>query len=95
MDVKYVPEDWEKTKEGIGELVGSGMFSRGAIDNLKKLDTIIEKATGSIMRNDEDKVVHLPYKSQKGKYQELQKDYNVLHDFSGKVGGLIDTEIDQ
>ncbi|OSX99634.1 hypothetical protein S2E19_05013 [Bacillus mycoides] len=49
----------------------------------------------SIWDYDEDRVVHLPYKSQKGKYQELQKDYNVLHDFSGKVGGLIDTEIDQ
>ncbi|MFI8708218.1 pre-toxin TG domain-containing protein [Bacillus sp. NPDC077411] len=95
MDVKYIPEDWEKTKEGIGELVGSGWLSKGAIENLKKLDTIIEKATGSIMRNDEDKVVHLPYKSQKGKYQELQKDYEVLHNFSGKVGELIDTEIDQ
>ncbi|WP_048517389.1 hypothetical protein [Bacillus mycoides] len=49
----------------------------------------------SIWDYDEDRVVRLPYKSQKGKYQELKEDYNVLHDFSGKVGGLIDTEIDQ
>ncbi|MGE7875218.1 pre-toxin TG domain-containing protein [Bacillus paramycoides] len=49
----------------------------------------------SIWDYDEDRVVRLPYKSKKGKYQGLKEDYNVLHDFSGKVGGLIDTEIDQ
>lgn len=33
--------------------------------------------------------------SRKSKYQDVYEDYEVLNDFSEKVGELIDTEIDQ
>ncbi|MGF9963738.1 hypothetical protein [Bacillus rhizoplanae] len=95
MDVKYIPQDWEKTEEGIGDLVGLGKWGKGVIDKLKKLDDIMEDAKDSIGEYDVDGVVHLQHTSQKSKYQDLYEDYEVLHDFSEKVGELIDTEIDQ
>ncbi|PEZ08854.1 hypothetical protein CN326_04060 [Bacillus sp. AFS018417] len=95
MDVKYIPQDWEKTEEGIGNLVGLGKWGKGVIDKLKKLDDIVEDAKDSIGEYDVDGVVHLQHTSQKSKYQDLYEDYEVLHDFSEKVGELIDTEIDQ
>ncbi|REJ26719.1 MAG: hypothetical protein C6W54_00560 [Bacillaceae bacterium] len=38
VNVKYIPSEWEKTKKGIGDLVGLGVWGKGMID--KKSRTI-------------------------------------------------------
>ncbi|TVZ81249.1 hypothetical protein FB379_11748 [Aeribacillus composti] len=30
---RYIPSEWEKTKKGIGDLIGLGVWGKGMIDN--------------------------------------------------------------
>ncbi|MGG3898150.1 hypothetical protein [Aeribacillus composti] len=41
MDVKYIPSEWEKTKKGIGDLVGLGVWGKGMIDTQKWLVSLL------------------------------------------------------
>ncbi len=95
MDVKYIPSDWEKMKDGIGDLIGLGRWGKGMIDDLKDLTDNLEDAESDIAKYDSDGVISFPHTSQKSKYQGLYEDFEVLHSFAGKVGDIVDRTIDQ
>ena len=95
MDVKYIPSDWGKMKDGIGDLIGLGRLDKGMIDELKDLSDILEDAESDIAKYDVDGAITFQHTSQKGKYQSLFEDFDVLHNFSGKVGDIVDRTIDQ
>ena len=95
MDVKYIPSDWEKMKDGIGDLIGLGRWGKGMIDELKDLSDILEDAESDIAKYDVDGAIAFQHSSQKSKYQGLFEDFDVLHNFSGKVGDIVDRTIDQ
>lgn len=95
MDVKYIPSDWEKMKDGIGDLIGLGRWGKGMIDTLKDLSDNLEDAESDIANYDSDGVISFCHTSLKSKYQGLYEDFQVLHRFSGKVGNIVDRTIDQ
>ncbi|MEH7085950.1 hypothetical protein V7139_24880 [Neobacillus drentensis] len=95
MDVKYIPSDWEKMKDGIGDLIGLGRWGKGMIDTLKDLSENLEDAESDIANYDSDGVITFQHTSQKSKYQGLFEDFQVLHSFTGKVGEIVDRTIDQ
>ncbi|MFB6468870.1 HNH/ENDO VII family nuclease [Cytobacillus sp. Hz8] len=95
MDVKYIPSDWEKMRKGISDhILGIG-FGKGMIDHLKDLNEILEDAEADIAKYDSDGVISFQHTSQKGKYEELEKDFDILHSFSGIVGEIVDRTIDE
>jgi predicted ribonuclease toxin of YeeF-YezG toxin-antitoxin module len=95
MDVKYIPSDWEKMKDGIGDLIGLGRWGKGMIDTLKDLSNNLEDAESDIANYDSDGVITFHHTSQKSRYQGLFEDFKVLHGFTGKVGDIVDRTIDQ
>ncbi|WP_237389719.1 DNA/RNA non-specific endonuclease [Bacillus sp. USDA818B3_A] len=95
MDVKYIPSDWEKMKDGIGDLIGLGRWGKGMIDTLKDLSDNFEDVESDIAEYDRDGVVSFHHTSQKSKYQGLFEEFEILHGFSGKVGEIVDRTIDQ
>lgn len=95
MDVKYIPSDWEKMKDGIGDLIGLGRWGKGMIDTLKDLSENLEDAESDINKYDSDGVISFRHTSLKSKYQALYEDFQILHSFSGKVGDIVDRTIDQ
>jgi len=94
MDVKYIPADWEKMRDGIGDLIGLGRWGKGMIDDLKDLSDNLEDAESDIAKYDSDGVISFHHTSQKSKYQALYEDFEVLHSFTGKVGDIVDRRID-
>ncbi|KYD10032.1 hypothetical protein B4102_2445 [Heyndrickxia sporothermodurans] len=95
MDVKYIPSDWEKMKEGIGDLIGLRRWGKGMIDDLKAITENLEDAESDIASLDSDGVISFHHTSQKDKFQQLYEDFEVLHRFTGKVGDIVDRTIDQ
>jgi hypothetical protein len=95
MDVKYIPSDWDKMKDGIGDLIGLGRWGKGMIDELKDLSDNLEDAESDIANYDSDGVISFHHTSQKNIYQGLFEDFKVLHSFTGKVGDIVDRTIDQ
>ncbi len=95
MDVKYIPSDWDKMKDGIGDLIGLGRWGKGMIDELKDLSDNLEDAESDIANYDSDGVISFHHASQKNIYQGLFEDFKVLHSFTGKVGDIVDRTIDQ
>lgn len=95
MDVKYIPSEWQKMKDGIGDLIGLGRWGKGMIDELKDLSDNLEDTESDIAKYDSDGVISFRHTSLKGKYQALYEDFQVLHRFSGKVGDIVDRTIDQ
>ena len=82
-------------KDGIGDLIGLGRWGKGMIDELKDLSDILEDAESDIAKYDVDGATTSQHSSQKSKYQGLFEDFDVLHNFSGKVGDIVDRTIDQ
>ncbi|MFB6468426.1 HNH endonuclease [Cytobacillus sp. Hz8] len=95
MDVKYIPADWEKMKNGVGDLIGLHRFGKGMIDELKDISGNLKDAKSDIENYDSDGVIQFEYTSQKGKYQDLFEDFKILHGFTGKVGDIVDQTIDE
>jgi len=94
LDVKYIPTDWEKMRDGIGDLIGLGRWGKGMMDDLKDLSDNLEDAESDIAKYDSDGVISFHHTSQKSKYQGLYEDFEVLHSFTGKVGDIVDRRID-
>ena len=94
LDVKYIPADWEKMRDGIGDLIGLGRWGKGMIDDLKDLSDNLEDVESDIANYDSDGVISFHHTSQKSKYQGLYEDFEVLHSFTGKVGDIVDRRID-
>ncbi|MGG3386216.1 hypothetical protein ABER65_16910, partial [Heyndrickxia faecalis] len=95
MDVKYIPSDWEKTRQGIGNLIGLGAWGKGMIDNLKDISENLEDAQSAIAKYDVDGAISFSHTGHKGVYQGIYKDFKVLYDFAGKVGDIVDRTIDE
>src|SRR5690625_2248256 len=95
MDVKYIVSDWEKTKQGIGDLIGLGVWGKGMIDDLKKMSNNLEDAESLIRKYDSDGYVSFQHTSQESKYQQLFNDFKEMHRFTGQVGAIVDDVIDQ
>jgi hypothetical protein len=95
MDVKYVPSDWRKVRDSIGDLIGLGRWGKGMIDTLKDLSDNLEDAEEDIAKYDSDGFITFQHTSHKSKYQSLYEDFQVLHSFSGKVGEIVERTIDQ
>ncbi|RDW16456.1 hypothetical protein CWR48_16360 [Oceanobacillus arenosus] len=95
MDVKYIAADWEKMKSGIGDLVGLGRWGKGMIDNLKDVTANLEDAASDIGKYDSDGVISFSHIDRESKYQEFFDDFKVMHNFTGKVGDIVDRTIDQ
>ncbi len=95
MDVKYIPSEWERTKKGIGDLIGLGAWGKGMIDNLKDISDLLEDAQSDIAKYDSDGVISFTHTDRKSQYQQLYEDYLVLHRFSGRVGDIVDRTIDE
>ncbi len=94
VDVKYIPSEWEKTKKGIGDLVGLGVWGKGMIDKLKDLNDLLEDVQADIAKYDTDGVISFTHTDRKKQYQQLYEDYLVLHRFSSRVGEIVDRTID-
>lgn len=95
MDVKYIPSDWEKMRNGIGDLIGDWAWGDGAFDPLKDICENLVDAKSDIAEYDQDNVISFHYTSQKGKYNKLYDEFDLLHSFTGKVGDIVDRTIDQ
>ena len=95
MDVKYIPSEWERTKKGIGDLIGLGAWGKGMIDNLKDISDLLEDAQSDIAKYDTDGVISFTHTDRKSQYQRLYEDYLVLHRFSGRIGEIVDRTIDE
>ncbi|WP_405101014.1 HNH/ENDO VII family nuclease [Oceanobacillus sp. FSL H7-0719] len=95
MDVKYIPADWNQMKSSIGELIGKGVYGKGMIDDLKDVTRNLEGAESDIARYDSDGVVRFSHIDRESTYQEIFEDCEVMRDFTGKVGDIVDRTIDQ
>ncbi|NRD80988.1 hypothetical protein HPT25_27070 [Bacillus sp. BRMEA1] len=95
MDVKYIPSDWKKMRDGIGDLIGLGRWGKGMIDSLKDISDNLDNAKEAIRKYDHDGVISFQHESLDSKYQNLYEDFEVLHSFTGKVGDIVDRTIDE
>ncbi|CDQ40387.1 hypothetical protein BN990_02709 [Virgibacillus salexigens] len=95
MDVKYIPADWEKMRSGLGDLVGLGRWGKGMIDELKDITENMEDAASDIAEYDSDGVISFSHIDRESTYQKLYEDFQVMHDFTGKVGDIVDRTMDQ
>src|SRR5690625_4204153 len=95
MDVKYIVSEWERTKQGIRDLIGLGVWGKGMIDDLKKMSDNLEDAEHLIRKYDSDGYVSFQHTSQAHKYQQLFNDFKELETCTGQVGAIVDDVIDQ
>ncbi|WP_244169927.1 MULTISPECIES: glycohydrolase toxin TNT-related protein [Listeria] len=94
-DVHYQEDDFEKAEKSIGNLIGKGAWGKGAIDSLKGVSKNLEEVEIDIARLDADGAIPFSHTDNKHKLQELYEDFEVLHDFAGEVGGIVNDKIDQ
>ncbi|WP_339212347.1 hypothetical protein [Aeribacillus sp. FSL K6-3256] len=95
MNVNYIPSEWERTKKGIGNLIGVGVWGKGMIDNLKDISDLLEDAQSDIAKYDSDGVISFTHTDRKSQYQSLYEDFLVMHRFSGRIGDIVDRTIDE
>ncbi len=94
-DVHYIEADFEKAEKSIGSLIGKGVWGKGAIDSLKAVSKNLEEAESDIARLDADGAISFSHTDNKSKYQSLFEDFEVLYDFAGEAGSLVEDKIDQ
>ncbi|MHC5278958.1 TNT domain-containing protein [Listeria kieliensis] len=94
-DVHYQEDDFEKAEKSIGSLIGKGAWGKGAIDSLKDVSKNLEEVEKDIARLDADGAISFSHTDNKHKLQELYEDFEVLHDFAGEAGNLVEDTIDQ
>ncbi|WP_246215564.1 hypothetical protein [Listeria valentina] len=94
-DVHYQEDDFEKAEKSIGSLIGKGVWGKGAIDSLKDVSKNLEEVEKDIARLDADGAISFSHTDNKHKLQELYEDFEVLHDFAGEAGNLVEDTIDQ
>ncbi|WP_198318515.1 phosphoserine aminotransferase [Aeribacillus pallidus] len=95
VNVNYIPSEWERTKKGIGNLIGVGVWGKGMIDNLKDISDLLEDAQSDIAKYDSDGVISFTHTDRKSQYQSLYEDFLVMHRFSGRIGDIVDRTIDE
>jgi len=95
VNVNYIPSEWERTKKGIGNLIGVGAWGKGMIDNLKDISDLLEDAQSDIAKYDSDGVISFTHTDRKSQYQSLYEDFLVMHRFSGRIGDIVDRTIDE
>ncbi|MHC5253239.1 glycohydrolase toxin TNT-related protein [Listeria kieliensis] len=94
-DVHYQEDDFEKAEKSIGSLIGKGAWGKGTIDSLKDVSKNLEEVEKDIARLDADGAISFSHTDNKHKLQELYEDFEVLHDFAGEAGNLVEDTIDQ
>ncbi|KMT63012.1 hypothetical protein [Paenilisteria newyorkensis] len=95
MDVKYKESEWDKSKNALGTLVGLGVWGKGVIDQLKKINTNFEDAQNDIRKDDRDGVISFSFTDMESKYQTLFEKIEVLHDYAGDAGNMVERVIDE
>ncbi|EUJ43738.1 hypothetical protein [Listeria rocourtiae] len=95
MDVKYKESEWDKSKNALGTLVGLGVWGKGVIDQLKKINTNFEDAQNDIRKGDQDGVISFSFTDMESKYQTLFEKIKVLHDYAGDAGNMVERVIDE
>ncbi len=95
MDVKYIPSDWEKTKQGLSEFVGGGHWTLSPFTTANEICNNLDQVESLIRKYDSDGFVSFSYDNQKNKYYELNEDFHALHQFVSEVGTIVDDVIDE
>ncbi|EUJ29155.1 hypothetical protein MFLO_11230 [Listeria floridensis FSL S10-1187] len=94
-DVEYKEDDFDRAHESIGNLIGKGVWGKGAIDELKKASENLDDVEEMIRDLDCDGAISFRHTSSEKELQSVFEDFEVLHRFSGRVGELVHTKIDQ
>lgn len=94
-DVAFIQANWKKMRDGIGDLIGLGRWGKGMIDTLKDLTDNLEDVESDIRKYDSDGFISFEHSSQKKQYQAVYEDYEVMHDFTKKVGDIVHKTIDE
>ncbi|EUJ30929.1 hypothetical protein MFLO_09547, partial [Listeria floridensis FSL S10-1187] len=94
-EVDYREGDFDRAHDSIGNLIGKGVWGKGAIDELKKASKNLDEAEEDIRNLDRDGAISFSHTSSEKELQELFEDFEVLHRFSGRVGELVHTKIDR
>ncbi|EUJ33149.1 hypothetical protein MFLO_04400 [Listeria floridensis FSL S10-1187] len=94
-DVEYKEDDFDRAHESIGNLIGKGVWGKGAIDELKKASENLDDVEEMIRDLDCDGAISFRHTSSEKDLQSLFEDFEVLHQFSGQVDELIHTKIDR
>ncbi|MEI3605164.1 HNH/ENDO VII family nuclease [Pseudogracilibacillus sp. SE30717A] len=95
MDVKYIPSDWEKTKQGLSEFVGGGHWTLSPFTTANEICNNLDQVESVIRKYDSDGYISFSYDNQKKKYYELNEDFYALHQFVSEVGTIVDDVIDE
>lgn len=82
-------------KNALGTLVGLGVWGKGVIDQLKKINTNFEDAQNDIRKGDQDGVISFSFTDMESKYQTLFEKIKVLHDYAGDAGNMVERVIDE
>ncbi|WP_246438633.1 hypothetical protein [Listeria portnoyi] len=94
MDVKYKENDWGKSKDATGTLIGLG-WGKGVTDYLKKINANFEDIQNDIRKDDPDGVISFSFTDMESKYQTLFEKIEVLHDYAGDAGNMVERVIDE
>ncbi|EUJ28508.1 hypothetical protein MFLO_12231 [Listeria floridensis FSL S10-1187] len=94
-DIDYHEGDFDRAHDSIGNLIGKGVWGKGAIDELKKASKNLDEAEEDIRNLDHDGAISFSHTSSEKELQELFEDFEVLHQFSERVDELVHTKIDR
>ncbi|MBC6309287.1 hypothetical protein HCJ66_06935, partial [Listeria sp. FSL L7-1582] len=61
MDVEYKESKWDKSENALGTLVGLGVWGKGVIDQLKKVNSNFEDIQNDIRKDDSDGVISFSF----------------------------------
>ncbi|WP_246369282.1 hypothetical protein [Listeria rustica] len=96
MDVKYTNSSWDKSKGALKTLIGLGFgFDKGVTDHLKDINRNFEDAQNDIRKDDPDGVISFSFTDMESKYQKMFEKIEVLHDYAGEAGSMVERVIDE
>ncbi|MBC6309883.1 hypothetical protein HCJ66_10050 [Listeria sp. FSL L7-1582] len=95
MNVKYQANDWNKSKEALGTLIGPDAGGKGVIDQLKKVNSNFEYVQNGIRKDDSDGVISFSFTDMESSYQNMFEKIEVLHDYAGEAGSMVERVIDE
>nr|WP_246369419.1 hypothetical protein [Listeria rustica] len=79
----------------MGTLIGLGVWGKGVIDQLKKVNANFEDIQQDIRKDDSDGVISFSFTDMENKYQQMFEKIEVLHDYAGEAGSMVERVIDE